>query len=196
VYLGHDSGMNCPVVRILSSGKVIHAKDVLFREGSFKHLRALQEGRPEDVEPSNIYDLTDEPEQHDSLDLSSPVEDIDLLRDDPEADSNGLRKSTTSYELRSITDSRVDAGVKQYRCKWTGYSTQTWEPATDIEQDAPDAVKAYESFVENRAQARTTRSRSAAQQQQTPAASAHPSGDDSEDESEVLVAAAYAARCL
>ena len=42
IYLGHDSRQNCPVVRMLHTGKTVRVKDVLFREGSPAHARRTQ----------------------------------------------------------------------------------------------------------------------------------------------------------
>src|SRR6185312_11047382 len=39
IYLGHDWDQNCSVVRMLHTGKIIRVKDVIFREGSFQHMR-------------------------------------------------------------------------------------------------------------------------------------------------------------
>ena len=105
------------------------------------------------------------------------------------------------YVLRSITDSRVQDGVKQYRVKWSGYSGATWEPASLIKQDAPQAVKEYESLVSDRAAARssvTTRSqaRAGTAGASSSAAATVSDSDTEDDQSEVSMAAADAARRL
>ena len=47
----------------------------------------------------------------------------------------------------------------EYRVKWVGHSAATWEPADTIQEDAPEAVNDYTTFVERRSEARVTRSR-------------------------------------
>ena len=75
---------------------------------------------------------------------------------DTESDDSGKRR----YRVKSITDKRTTTGGQvEYRVKWVGHSAATWEPADTIEEDAPDAVKDYTTFIERRSEARVTRSR-------------------------------------
>ena len=204
IYLGHDGRMNCPRVRMLHSGKVILSKDVHFREGQFSHLRATMKGREADVPLLEIRAEDESPIMESSNDWSEqkyPEEKKYPEPSDPEVEDDS-NDADDQYKLKGITDSRVEDGTKQYKCKWVGYSTQTWEPADSIKTDAPEAVEAYENFVANREQARTTRSRSAAASRVSAAAAALASGSDADDEdnsdssSAIESAAAYAARCL
>ena len=196
VYLGHDGRQNCPVALLLRSGKVVLSKDVHFREGSFKHLRALTKGREADV-PAYADDGADDPEES----TSSAV--YDEILEQPEADEEPPATATTKrYVVRAITDTRVLDGVKQYRVKWAGYAGATWEPAAVIKEDAPQAAQEYETLLTDRAAARsstTTRSKAragAVSSSSSPAASAVSSLDSEDDESELSVAATYAARRL
>lgn len=227
IYLGHSGRQNCPIVRMLHSSKLVLSKDVHFREGQFMHLRAMLKGRAEDVQPLDLHaealveppslqlpeSESDAYETDDEFDLNSPLAAQRVRFADekkyPEPDDP---QAAPRYALRSIIDARVQDGIKQYRCKWTGFPTSSWEPAEIISEDAPDAVKAYERFIEQREQARATRavtrsvSRADDLEQPVAAGAAFPPGpgsaplnasaDDENLESEPRVAATYAARCL
>jgi hypothetical protein len=194
VYLGHDARTNSPMALILRSGKIVSSRDVHFREGSFKHLRALCQDRGDEVAAQvddGADDLQDEP-QTNGFDAAA----AEVLEESEEDAVTEKR-----YVLRSITDSRVQDGVKQYRVKWSGYSGATWEPAALIKQDAPQAVKDYESLVSDRAAARssvTTRSQARAGTASSSSSAAAPvsDSDTEDDQSEVSMAAADAARRL
>jgi len=193
VYLGHDARQNCPQVLILRSGKIVLSKDVHFREGSFKHLRALTKGRGDEV-PSRVVDDGEDDPQETPFDAAT-AEVVEESENDV---------SVKRYVLRSITDTRVLNGVKQYLVRWSGYSGATWEPASLIKEDAPLAVKEYETLLSGRAAARssvTTRSqaRSAGASSSSSPSAVSVADDDSDTEdgpSEVSMAAADAARRL
>jgi hypothetical protein len=178
IYLGHDSRQNCPVVRMLHTGKTVRVKDVLFREGSFEHMRAELKGSEDQVQSLDLSEfdaLPDSNGKHEQKDGEFPPhqdqdEEADIDRDrhlpdheekypepvDRNSDDSGRRR----YRVKSITDKRTTTGGHvEYRVKWVGHSAETWEPADTIEEDAPDAVKDYTSFIERRAEARVTRSR-------------------------------------
>lgn len=126
IYLGHDGRMNCPRVRMLDSGKIILSKDVHFREGHFSHLRATMKGLESEVPllEVTVEDTSEAGEQ------KYPESDLDK-----------------KWELKAVTDSRMNGGVREYRCRWVGDYNDTWEPATQIEHDVPDLVKEYEQSV-------------------------------------------------
>lgn len=196
VYLGHSGRMNCPIVLMLRSGKTVMSKDVHFREGSFSHLRALTSGHLDDIEPVDLGAM-DNPAL-DMDDLDSPLPSSRNEEKYPESEAEESIEDTR-YTLKSITDVRLNGGVKEYRCKWVGYSAATWEPAASIQQDAPDAVRDYESFIQARS-SRVTRQSAASSQKavtfSSAAASSSSSSDDEELESDPSMAAAYAARRL
>ena len=48
------------------------------------------------------------------------------------------------YALDRITGKERRGKESFYRVKWTGYDTQTWEPAQVITRQAPEAVQRYE----------------------------------------------------
>jgi len=194
VYLGHDARLNCPQVLILRSGKIVLSKDVHFREGSFEHLQALSQGRGDQVS-AQVSDGEDDPPEK-QFDAAA-AEVVDGSEDDAEA---------KHYVLRSITDTRVLNGVKQYLVKWSGYSGATWEPASLIKEDAPLAVQEYEALLSDRAAVRssvTTRSqaRAAGASSSSSKSAVSVADDDSDTDSEdtpseVSMAAADAARRL
>lgn len=207
IYLGHSGRQNCPVVRLLRSGKTLLAKDVQFREGAFTHLVAQLSNRAGDFEPVDIIDaLTREPDnpaaqQRDAVGSGDAVArtstDVDAL------DSDNIAQAAleSKFRLKAITDVQTVDGMKKYRVKWVGYAGETWEPAADIEQDAPEAVREYESFLLRRSQARATRSQAARAQPAAvaavpPASVPSPASGDPDNESDIGAAAAYAAQCF
>jgi hypothetical protein len=162
VYLGHDSQQNCPVVYMLDSGKKIRTKDVDFREGSFEHIRAVRHGRADEVP---AMDVSNEPldagDQH--LADTSSVDDEASDSEDDEAPV-AVVTSKKRYSIQRITSSRTTDGQRQYLVKWSGYPKPTWEPATVIDEDAPEEVRKYMEIVQRAEDgpARSTRSRGAA----------------------------------
>ena len=201
IYLGHSGSQNCPIVRMLRTGKVLMARDVQFREGAFTHLQALREGREDSISPIDVADISPPPSQT-APQSSTPSEEEDgdepSSLDDDENKSSSDASEPPRFRVRSITDVQHIDGTKRYRVKWIGYTNQTWEPAAEIEHDAPDAVREYEAFLERRSSARATRSQArpaaAASSSSSPAS---PAALDSDDEQSAHgAAAAYAARCL
>jgi hypothetical protein len=198
IYLGHDGRRNCPVMLLIRSGQTVMSKDVQFREGSFAHLRALLTGRAEDVEDVAVSCLAaDDASVPPASDAESDVEDDDKsVQDDAPAEKQ--------WRLRGIIGSDHIDGELFYCCKWVGFKASTWEPAKRIAIDAKGAVDAYEQTVQDRAEAaasRTVQTRSSARMAAVSASSPAPiaemDGDAKDsDESEVGMAAAFAARCL
>jgi transposase InsO family protein len=204
VYLGHDAARNCSVVRMLNSGKTAYVKDVIFREGSFEHLRTGP------TKGAAVVDLSDLMGSGGSRadGASNTVED----EDDPDAPA----AKQLRFEVKNITEQRTGAnGKKEFLVKWVGYKVPTWEPADTIREDAPEAVQEFEEFLTQRSAARVTRSRSgaAAAAAASSAASSsssssistsssqrreHESDDDDEDSefSDMQAARIAAARCL
>lgn len=218
IYLGHDYDQNCPIVYMLHSGKTLKVKDVLFREDSFKHLRADLSGKADRVKSLDVAELG--PSLSDELDLEQKAgspppmttehECKDALEASDEEDAadeeSEQEEKKQRFEVKSITDQRTGPGGQvEYRVKWTGYSAPTWEPAVVIREDAPDVVKQYESFLVQRQEARVTRNRSdAVRQRQSSSASSsaaaaviRDSDDDDESSLSAIEAARFvAAKCL
>jgi hypothetical protein len=165
IYLGHDMDQNCPVVRMLHSGKTMCARDVIFREGSFDHMKAEKENRPEQVESIDLNDSVEDASDTPTYsEQRKPVKSIlkQKPREPSEADSgvdDDTPDNNRQYRVKAITDKRVTPnGQVEYCVKWFGYSAETWEPAATIEEDAPGAVSEYTTFVANRTESRNTRS--------------------------------------
>lgn len=186
IYLGHDFEQNCAIVHVLRTGKTQKVKDVIFREGSFKHLQADLDGQARKVKPIDLSDLGDESDDdHDGE--SSDSQDVD---------------ESQEYDVESIASHRVTDGVKQYEVRWVGYPTTSWEPAGMMLEDAPDAVKQYETFQSQRVEARVTRSASRAAASSSSSSSSLNSAaesntaDDEDSKSALVMAARAAAQCL
>lgn len=217
VYLGHDVHQNCSVVYMLHTGKTARVKDVLFREGSFKHLRADLQGRHDEIASLDLAELShddaeeqggrnDDVTRYTTTTESESKEDIEARGnesdDDDDHDDEMLTSRTQSkqrFEVKAITDQRMNSsGNVEYRVKWVGYSASTWEPALTIREDAPDAVRKYETIVAERSEARVTRSRSAAAASAvSPVPSSSTRDSDDESEASAIEAARFvAAKCL
>ena len=199
IYLGHSGRLNCPIVRMVGSGKVIMSKDVHFREGHFSHLRAVLNGTPEDIRQ---IDLNADAELDTESAHTERISEQYVESDEDDRRRETVRSASPEprWELDGITDTRTERGVKQYLCKWTGHLTPTWEPASRIRTDAPEAVKEYETFLNRRIQeqehpiaARTRSARKSAVSSEAPNSDV----DDEEDFSSPMgTAAAHAARRL
>jgi hypothetical protein len=215
IYLGHDSVQNCPTVYMLRSGKTLKVKDVLFRESSFKHLKAVLDEQPASIAALDLTELEagDErnPEsQHESSTSERECEDALDTDTDLCEDEKQQSEPEERFDVKAIMDQRTSANGKlEYRVKWTGYSASTWEPADTIREDAPSAVREFEAFLAHRSEARVTRSRnaaarappsssaSAASSSSSAAAAARADSDDEESEqAAVLAARLCAAKCL
>ncbi len=218
IYLGHDSEQNCPVVRLLHTGKTVKVKDVIFREGSFSHLQALNRGKSDEVpilDLSTFEDTADtEPQptpasESEEDQNSDPDESkYDDNDDDGTAESShqsALPKTVSEqkFKLKAIIDRRATReGGTEYQVKWVGHPSPTWESAGYMIEDAPEAVRDYEQFLERRSTARVTRNRSV--EASPPPASEPTSGgnalepnDALESESSAIEAARVdAAMCL
>ena len=81
VYLGHDPVRNCSVVRMLATGKIQYVKDVIFREGSFEHLRRVD--TRDGAEPVDIHDLGVKPIVGDERTSTTLEEDTELEAEEP-----------------------------------------------------------------------------------------------------------------
>jgi hypothetical protein len=197
IYLGHDPDQNCAVVHMLHSGKVIRVKDVLFREGSFKNLAADRSGDSQSIRDADLDDFDAATGRDDNQ--THTLEDAD--------DESDESIPAPQFEVSAITSDRTTSGRKEYHVKWTGYDALTWEPADVIMEDAPEAVKEYESIVSRRSEVRSapsriTRSMSSAaassSSSSSPAVRSRDSNSDSDDDdpSHVLAARNVAAQCL
>jgi Chromo (CHRromatin Organisation MOdifier) domain/Zinc knuckle len=202
IYLGHDFEQNCAVVHMLHTGKAQRVKDVLFREGSFKHLNADLDGEARKIGVVDIEDFgpVDDDDSSQSKITFERAESKDHNGGDGDGDADDEVDTPPQFEVKSIAGERTIDGKKEYSVKWVGYPAPTWEPADTILADAPDAVKEYESFLSQRSSARVTRSSSRSTSTLTaPSTSTagHESDDDEDSESSAIMAARYAAaKCL
>jgi hypothetical protein len=190
IYLGHDGRSNCARIRMLNNGKVVIAKDVTLREGSFTHLATHLKGQGNQDESTDTSILN--PNMGGQSDMESEVDDGE--RKDNQENS----EDETRFTVDEITNSRVKHGVRQYKVKWVGYDDSTWEPATTIEQDAPDEVKSYQNRTAPIPSDRTLRSSARQQSSNSAASSPEASSDDADADTGCAIglAAIEAAWCL
>jgi transposase InsO family protein len=141
IYLGHDQIQNCAMIYVLSTGKMIHSRDVKFRPNSFTHIAALEKGKEAITEVLN----------------TGYVEQTEVQVDDRE-NNNEIRsqgeherlilsesKSDTEYDVESIIGKRTKNGRTQYHVKWAGYPEEetTWEDEQMV-TGANELVREYE----------------------------------------------------
>jgi hypothetical protein len=144
IYLGHDAVQNCAVVYVLRTQKMLLTRDVAYRDGSFTHGAAVASGGSglQAILDSVCVDFTSESaaEQEEAAPQggrSTAVEDSDSEEppEDPEP---------KQYEVECITGHRRRrGGVEEFKVRWAGHDEETWEPASTMDSDAPDAVKEF-----------------------------------------------------
>jgi len=145
IYLGHDFDQNCAVVKMLSTGKVLLAKDVIFREGSFKHLQAVIDGQGHLIGTTDLNEFgtaadRDDVHERDAVALADDEEAVESIESD-DVDRE------QEYDVESIVGKRTKGGVLQYFVKWSGFSKPTWEPARNL-TGAQEAVQEYENLLQ------------------------------------------------
>ncbi len=186
IYLGHDGRSNCARIRMLDSGKVVIAKDVILREGKFTHLATRLQGR--EAETGATTTRIPHLDLYDASDIESDIDESEQNESEVEAEEE------PRYEVEQVTHSRIKAGVRQYRVKWVGYDEATWEPASVIEQDAPEEAKQFEETQASVLSDRATRRSARLQKPSDEATSSAASNTD--NDSAIGLAAMEAASCL
>jgi Reverse transcriptase (RNA-dependent DNA polymerase) len=154
IYLGHNGRQNCANLYVLRTRKVIASRDVTYRNDSFTFSHAVGDGDSavqRTIEQSS-ESMTNQEEMH----LNGTDQSADNEPEGDESVSEDSEKSPTpnssssipfqrKWELQSITAQRWYGRSKQhqFKCAWTGDYEPTWEPAHQIEQDAPEAVEDF-----------------------------------------------------
>ena len=146
VYLGHDSRQNCACVYILRTRKLVRSRDVTYRPDSFTLARSIVKGDlaiEKAIEEMGFF-------ESEQIDESLSQDEKDLNESDSEISSSSDPTIATSsedkqWDLERIKDQRWYGRKKehQYRCVWTGDYDDTWEPASQILQDAPQLVEDF-----------------------------------------------------
>ena len=190
IYLGHDGRSNCARVRMLASGKVVIAKDVILREGQFTHLATRLRGQ--EIEAGTNGSPILHPELYDQSDIESETDSSELKG--AESDSEEEPK----FPIDQITDSRTKGGVLQYLVKWEGHDVLSWEPASTIDTDAPNEVKQFKESRPSVATDRPTRSSKRLQAKGVSTSSSVASSSDTvaDTDDAIGLAAMSAASCL
>ena len=129
IYLGHDAQQNCPVVYMLRTSKTLRVKDVLFKEGHFKHRKAVVGDRADQVPSLDLADLgasaDDDIDRKADPRRSTTTErecTDDIERDDDDDDDGDdcdehepprqQTKPKAQFEVKAITDQRTGPGGK------------------------------------------------------------------------------------
>ena len=136
IYLGHDGVQNCAVVFDLRTCKEVRTRDVEYRSTRFTHAIALQEGG-EHVSDILAKGFLEDKNPVPARSLPSRV-DFDRRRPPEQAQQ---------YEVERIIGKRTRDGTIEYRIKWADYAEDdcSWEPASNIELGAQDAIDEFEA---------------------------------------------------
>lgn len=176
IYLGHSGRENCPVVHMLRTGRVMSAKDVVFREGSFQHVRALRNGREADVEAVDLEEVSLDAGEHQNVRPASASdeskEDIEAAHEDAAADDDDDAECNdvddVEYEVEAVTGEKLQRGQLQYRVRWKGFADETWEPASQLQE-----LAALDAWEKQRADARSAAAAGDDDDEKSPLAAAH-----------------------
>jgi len=159
VYLGHDDAQNCPVVLLITSGKVVRSKDVRFRKKTaFEHAAALSGGRGaiDRAAAAPLPPVGDEPELLEETNAGATV------AQSAPPPSGGASSSAASggvsstsekrdgaelFEVQRILDKKGKGPRTQYLVEWVGYPNTddyTWQSIQSL-RDAKEAIAEYEN---------------------------------------------------
>jgi hypothetical protein len=196
IYLGHSGRENCPVVYMLHSGKIVSAKDVMFREGTFTHVRAVRKGRESTVGAIDLDEIALETSDYQNMHLPSPMPAAtNAAFDDDDAHAEADADDDQEYQVEAITGEGIVDGQLKYRVQWKGYDEPSWEPASELKD-----VAALDEWEKQRDEARPTRiiltrsaAAAAARAKNTIAESPDTTQSDDDDEKHSMVAARGAA---
>jgi hypothetical protein len=127
IYLGHHNVQNCAMVYVVRTRKVVASRDVKYGS-TFTHCEALRRGL--DV----LAPDSDQPEPA-AIPVAGPA----------------VVPAEQRYDVEAVIDQRTRRdGTKEYLVRWTGYDGEdTWQPADQMKQDAPEAVR---EFLESRSE--------------------------------------------
>ena len=168
IYLGHDDDRHAALVYMLHSGKLVHTRDVDYRDTSFRHAAAIKAGTVEKIcaggytppmAPAPLPDWTgsrvtfgNEVGNLKGANASSMAGDD--LQESKDSEVPGPAKvaanGTPLWEVERILDKRGDGRRVEYFVKWAGYpdGESTWEPARGL-RGCKDAVSLFEQQREH-----------------------------------------------
>ena len=161
VYLGHDDAQNCPVVLLITRGKVVRSKDVRFRkQTAFEHAAALWGGQDaiDRAVSAPLPPVEDVEEPFETQDTDAGAQSTGLPK--PEGVSTGTASggvSSTSetrdssgsgqYEVKRILDKSGKGPRTKYLVEWVGYpkaEDRTWQSIQSL-RGAKRAIDEYEN---------------------------------------------------
>jgi hypothetical protein len=147
IYVGHSELRNCAVIYDLRSGKEIFTRDVEFLDRRFTHAAALSAGGDQLRELlDNASFVRDGPPsivmEHESVAAGFADEPLDREHLDNPTDG--------TYQVERIIGKRVRDGVLQYQVQWVDYQRPTWEPASNVEEGASEAISDFEAMAISR----------------------------------------------
>ena len=148
IYLGHDDEMNCPMVKLLRTGKIVRSRDVSACDTNFTHAHAIAAG--DDAVLNAV-------EQANPSDQDSLAQDIGKTTEETSEPDDGAMAPEKEYKISRIVgreSTMVGRGANRretrvrYKVRWDGYdeSGDTWEPAEQLIADGvKDIIDEYEN---------------------------------------------------
>lgn len=172
IYLGHDCSRNCAIVQLLRDRRIVYSRDVMFKEGSFNHVRAKKRGNVNEILQQNLQQSYVTGADEDSswlrgttgrlvIDKHCDSEDKDE-RSDSES-GNEIESDESSedeeHEVERISARKVICGKPRYKVHWKGHEETSWEPVENL-ANAAEALQEFEKGNQpDAAQPMTLRSR-------------------------------------
>lgn len=141
IYLGHDPVQNCASVWSLTEQKVVQTRDVVYHYDKFTFASALNAGG------DRLQEILDSPGSPDDVSVNAESEfDEAALQGGSTDPSAELEDEVPSYQVECIVGQRKRRGVgMEYKVRWAGYDSDddTWESASRLEVEVPDAIERY-----------------------------------------------------
>jgi hypothetical protein len=143
IYLGHDATQNCASVWSLAEQKVVQTRDVVYHYDKFTFANALSAG---DDRVQEILENPGSPDDE-SMKVDSELDEA-VLQGGRVAPSESVNDEVPSYHVDRIVGHRKrrrNGNAMEYKVRWTGYDSDddTWEPASRLEVEVPDAIQQY-----------------------------------------------------
>ena len=137
IYLGHDHIQNCARLYVLSTGKEISSRDVVYRESSFTHAEAMVTDAEDAISTllARGYVKMDDDRRDEYGEVVAPQGGMDSSQEEQVAGKE--------YDVEAIISKRTVDGRTEYQVKWSTDEI-TWEPQAMMMEDTPQLVEEFE----------------------------------------------------
>jgi hypothetical protein len=139
IYLGHSHMREGAFMWDLRSGDVVLTRDVEYLDRRFTHSAALLAGGEQlQAVISGAYYTRD----------NTPLAGVDVADvnfDDSLDGTETHDQHSGVWDVQCIIGKRSNNGTVEYCVKWIGFDKDTWEPASNVEDGAREAIEEFES---------------------------------------------------